>query len=145
MQVVLSVILSGQEKCSFSIPRDVTVVGRGRECDLRIPLSRISRKHCKLTKEGDSLLIEDLGSSNGTHVNGKPVKEAELSAGDRIGLGQATLLVRIDGKPAVSEVDDSSAAATAIAIEHVVAEPEAGDVDDLIDLGGGENSNKSGE
>ena len=54
MQAVLVMIRSDGERRSFSIARDMTVVGRREDCDLRIPLGEISRKHCRLVRDGDS-------------------------------------------------------------------------------------------
>src|SRR5450432_1499990 len=97
MQVVLVMIRNGGEKRSFSIVRDVTVVGRREDSDFRIPLGDISRKHCRLIKDGGALRIEDLGSSNGTNVNGVRIQEAELAAGDTVQIGPVTFIVQIDG------------------------------------------------
>ena len=52
------------------------VVGRSRECDLTVPVARISRQHARFILEGKQLLIEDLGSSNGTAVNGARINTA---------------------------------------------------------------------
>src|SRR5262245_14722719 len=61
MQVVLVMFRPEGDRRSFSITRDVTVIGRREDCDFRIPLGEISRKHCRLLKDGDSLRVEDLG------------------------------------------------------------------------------------
>jgi len=52
------------------------LIGRLEECDYIIydPLNRVSRKHALLIKEGNNLFIEDLGSSNGTFINGRRIK-----------------------------------------------------------------------
>src|ERR1700748_1666256 len=99
MQVVLVMFRSDGERRSFSVTRDVTVIGRREDCDLRIPLSEVSRKHCRLIKDGDSLRIEDLGSSNGTFCNGIRVQEQEVSPGDTIQVGPVIFCAQIDGLP----------------------------------------------
>ena len=71
MQVVLVMFRSDGGRKSFSVTRDVVVVGRREDCDLRIPLGEVSRKHCRFVKDGDALRVEDLGSSNGTFINGQ--------------------------------------------------------------------------
>ncbi len=81
MQVVLVMFRADGERRSFSIVRDMTVVGRREDCDLRIPLGEVSRKHCRLIRDGDAIRLEDLGSSNGTFHNGQRVREATLGAG----------------------------------------------------------------
>jgi pSer/pThr/pTyr-binding forkhead associated (FHA) protein len=104
MQVVLAMFRPDGERRSFSIVRDLTVVGRREDCDLRIPLGDVSRKHCRLIKDDDSLRVEDLGSSNGTYRNGQRVQEAVLAAGDRVKVGPVTFVVQIDGVPADEEM-----------------------------------------
>src|SRR5690349_17559411 len=104
MQVVLVMFKPDGERRSFSVARDVTVVGRREDCDLRIPLGDISRKHCRLIKDGNVLKLEDLGSSNGTYRNGERIQETELSPGDTIQLGPIAFVVQIEGVPAEDEM-----------------------------------------
>jgi pSer/pThr/pTyr-binding forkhead associated (FHA) protein len=104
MQVVLVMFRSGGEKRSFSITRDVTVVGRREDCDFRIPLGDISRKHCRLIRDGSSLRVEDLGSSNGTYCNGKRIHECEVQPGDTIQIGPVIFVAQIDGSPAEEDL-----------------------------------------
>jgi pSer/pThr/pTyr-binding forkhead associated (FHA) protein len=99
MQVVLVMFRADGERRSFSIVRDVTVIGRREDCDLRIPLGDVSRKHCRLIKEDDSIRVEDLGSSNGTFHNNLRVQEATLGPGDTVTIGPVTFMVQIDGIP----------------------------------------------
>lgn len=54
----------------WSLAKDVFVVGRGAACDLVVPARQVSRHHARVRREGTDYLIEDLGSKNGTHVNG---------------------------------------------------------------------------
>ena len=51
------------------------ILGRALDCDIAVPSPQVSRNHARLELEGGKLIIEDLGSSNGTVVNGKPVSE----------------------------------------------------------------------
>ena len=90
MQVVLVMFRADGERKSFSIVRDQTTIGRREDCDFRIPLGDISRKHCRLMRDDNGLKVEDLGSSNGTYVNGKRVIETSLEDGDELRIG-ATL------------------------------------------------------
>ncbi len=83
----------------FLLPSNITVIGRRRGCDLCIPLKLVSRRHCKLSKDGDTVKIRDLNSRNGTFLNGKRIKEADIKAGDYIGVGSLKFLLQIDGKP----------------------------------------------
>ena len=104
MQVVLVMFRGEGERRSFSLPRDVTVFGRREDCDLRIPLGEVSRKHCRLIADGEGLKIEDLGSSNGTFVNGQRVQESAVNPGDSIQIGPISFVVQIDGVPADEDI-----------------------------------------
>jgi pSer/pThr/pTyr-binding forkhead associated (FHA) protein len=95
---------SGGDKRSFSITRDVTVIGRREDCDFRIPLGDISRKHCRLIRDGSSLRVEDLGSSNGTYCNGKRIHECEVQPGDTLQIGPVIFVAQIDGAPAEEDL-----------------------------------------
>ncbi len=64
------------------------IVGSDEGCDVVVAQPRVSRRHCRLTESDDGYLLEDLGSSNGTYVNGDRIEApARVSAGDRITLG----------------------------------------------------------
>jgi pSer/pThr/pTyr-binding forkhead associated (FHA) protein len=138
MEVVLVMFRSNGSRRSFALRKDLTVVGRREDCDLRIPLGDISRKHCRLIKDGNELRIEDLGSSNGTFHNGARVQEATLSAGDSVQIGPVAFVVQVDGSPADDELqpvasteaepvaeapaDDSAAAAQVAGVADTSAE-----------------------
>lgn len=102
MQVALVMFAGNSERRSFSIAKDITVVGRREGCDLRVPSAEVSRKHCRLIKEADSIRVEDLGSSNGTYVNDERIQEMVLSHGDTLRVGPVTFVVQI-GEAAPSE------------------------------------------
>ena len=64
------------------------IIGSGGDCDIVVAQPRVSRRHCRFTELADGHLVEDLGSSNGTYVNGERIAEAtRVSAGDTITLG----------------------------------------------------------
>lgn len=81
---------------SFPLPGGVTVVGRQQECDLCIPLMVVSRKHCEINQDGGVLRVRDLGSRNGTLVNGKKIADAVLNPGDTLQIGPVSLAVQVD-------------------------------------------------
>jgi pSer/pThr/pTyr-binding forkhead associated (FHA) protein len=60
------------------------LIGRSRGCDLQIPHRDSSRRHAEIYQTGDGFILRDLGSTNGTYVNGRPVQEHRLEPGDRI-------------------------------------------------------------
>src|SRR5689334_5127369 len=113
MQVVLVMFRPDGQRRSFSVTREVTVIGRREDCDLRIPLGEVSRKHCRLVKDGDALRFEDLGSSNGTFHNGTRVREAELQPGDVLTVGPVSFTVQINGVPADDQLQPASSDAAA--------------------------------
>lgn len=114
MQVILVMFKGEGERRSFSVARDVTVVGRREDCDLRIPLGEVSRKHCRIIKDGQSLRIEDLGSSNGTFHNGQRVQEAVIQPGDTIRIGSVGFVVQIDGRPPEDQMTPPAASNAAV-------------------------------
>jgi two-component system, NtrC family, response regulator AtoC len=70
------------------------VIGRGEEASLCVEDGKISRRHTRLWRDGDKIYVEDLGSTNGTRVNGVTVQGAHrLGPGDEVGVGAATLVV----------------------------------------------------
>ena len=113
MQAVLVMFRNDGERRSFSISREMTVIGRRQDCDLMIPLGEISRKHCRIIRDDDTLRIEDLGSSNGTFHNGRRIQEAVLSAGDTIQVGPVAFVIQIDGVPDDDEIKPQLAATAA--------------------------------
>jgi len=89
---------NGSQK-DFPLPSDITVIGRHRGCDLCIPLMSVSRRHCRLNYNEGVLKIHDLGSRNGTVLNGKPTNEAVIKAGDSVKIGPLVFVFQIDEKP----------------------------------------------
>lgn len=85
----------------FPVVKPRIIVGRTNGCDLRIPLSSVSRQHCEFRLDGDQFTLRDLGSSNGTFRNNTRIaSETLLQPGDEIVIGPVVFTVVIDGKPA---------------------------------------------
>lgn len=97
---------SGEPK-TFELPSSVTVIGRRQDCDLCVPLMVISRRHCELNQDQDQLKLRDLGSRNGTFVNGRRVEETQLNPGDEIQIGPVKFGIQINGQPAELIASDS--------------------------------------
>ena len=72
-------------------------IGRGDQANLRLPDVGISRRHARLDYDGNQVVLTDLGSTNGTMVNGQRVSAVALNPGDMIQLGTTTLTFRVDG------------------------------------------------
>ncbi len=70
-----------------SVARGEYIIGRAPECDRVIDNFKVSRKHCKLYRDGNSWFIQDLGSSNGTFVNGRRVTREAVQPRDIITVG----------------------------------------------------------
>src|ERR1700674_5416123 len=68
----------------IDIGRDLTLVGRKEECDLRLDHKSVSKMHCVIVKTDGLLLLRDLGSTNGTRVNGQRVRRAALLPNDQL-------------------------------------------------------------
>jgi pSer/pThr/pTyr-binding forkhead associated (FHA) protein len=72
-------------------------IGRGQENDFTISHDSVSTLHCQIIVDGDTIKIEDLGSTNGTFINDQPTREARLLPGQRIRLGEIGLLLESEG------------------------------------------------
>jgi len=91
------------------------LIGRGPDCDLRLPVSAISRHHCIIRLTDSEATLIDLGSSNGTYLNGQRVRsQAVLHSGDDIAVGTCHFLVDLgDSEGAnVESLDANAGAAT---------------------------------
>jgi diguanylate cyclase (GGDEF)-like protein len=76
----------------YKIEGPETIIGRAMTVQIRLNDDGISRRHCRVLQIGGRVIIEDLGSANGTLVNGEMVQHHELSDGDKIRLGATTML-----------------------------------------------------
>ncbi len=79
----------------ISIDRALIVVGRDYQCDERLDSPYVSKRHCCLFRDGDGLVVRDLGSCNGTRINGRRVAEGRLLPGDELAI--ALSLFRLEG------------------------------------------------
>jgi pSer/pThr/pTyr-binding forkhead associated (FHA) protein len=108
MNISLVLLKKDGTKKVFPVRGKAVTLGRREDCDLCIPLKVVSRKHCQLSQELDSLKIRDLKSSNGTYVNGVKVEgEADAKAGDRVQIGPLIFTIQIDGQPDEISLDDT--------------------------------------
>ncbi|WP_091328471.1 FhaA domain-containing protein [Geodermatophilus ruber] len=73
------------------------IIGRGTDADIRLPDTGVSRKHVDVVLDGATAIAEDLGSTNGTLVNGRRITRQPLSDGDVIRIGHSVLVYRQDG------------------------------------------------
>jgi pSer/pThr/pTyr-binding forkhead associated (FHA) protein len=99
----LAVLTGAKAGSQYPLPTDRRIViGRSRECDLHLEDRDASRKHASLQPFGTEYYLMDMGSTNGTMVNDKPVDKRLLRHGDRITVGRQVLqfiTVDSDGNP----------------------------------------------
>ena len=76
----------------------MTLLGRGTDCDLRLVDPGVSRHHAELRVENDQVVLVDLSSTNGTFVNGQPIRRVALTDGTHVSLGRTTLIFQQDGQ-----------------------------------------------
>src|SRR5213080_1776301 len=86
----------------LAIIKDMTLVGRKESCDLRIDHKSVSKMHCVLVKTDGLLLVRDLGSTNGTRVNGVRVRRAALLPNDQLSVANHKFLVHLGPDPGPS-------------------------------------------
>jgi hypothetical protein len=82
---------------TFPLTSPLTILGRGTDCDLRLVDQGVSRHHAEIRVEDDEVVLVDLGSTNGTFVNGQPIRRVSLTDGTHVTLGRTTLVFRRDG------------------------------------------------
>jgi hypothetical protein len=85
-RVALRGILPGDALCEF-VPPSGLVLGRDAQCDVRLDYPRVSRRHAEVRAQGPLLVLQDLGSTNGTYVDGARVSRSVLEPGMLVRLG----------------------------------------------------------
>jgi pSer/pThr/pTyr-binding forkhead associated (FHA) protein len=76
---------------TFLLDGDVTAVGRNPASAVFLDDITVSRSHAQITRRAGSFFVKDLGSLNGTYVNGEPVEETKLARGDEVQIGKFKL------------------------------------------------------
>lgn len=113
------------------------VVGRQRECQVRIPSADVSRRHCVLTFEDGYLYVEDLGSTNGTFVNGERVVGKEVvQPDDMLEIGPATFTVKYDAPEGVAEALGAIPILDALEVVETPASEQTAQIDKRPHKGG---------
>ncbi|MEQ9095388.1 MAG: FHA domain-containing protein [Phycisphaerales bacterium] len=125
MSIELVLVTSDGEQRPFAVSR-ARIIGREEDCDLRIPVAEVSREHCRVEPNSNGgLSVEDLGSSNGTFINGLQVEEAEMVPGDVMKIGPAFMVLRVDGNPASIDNDAAIEQGTPSELEQPRSQPQA--------------------
>jgi pSer/pThr/pTyr-binding forkhead associated (FHA) protein len=103
---------------SFEIVKDMTLIGRDEECDIRLDHKSVSKLQCVVVKTDGLLLIRDLGSTNGTRVNGQRVRRAALLPGDNLSVANLKYVVKfgaaLDAEPPPEPHDAAKPSAAAV-------------------------------
>ena len=88
----------------FPLVEGTTTIGRKTDCNIRIPLIEVSRRHAEISIDEDGAVLKDLGTANGTYLNNRRIAEEDLEPGDQILIGPVVFTVQIDGEPADDEL-----------------------------------------
>ena len=121
--IVLNELLRGQ---MFELTQDEITIGRSDDRTICLKDPTVSTLHCKLTRNGETFIIADAGSTNGTKVNGNPLtEEYELKSGDTVRIGAFELLYDTEDKTMTMSIQktqtgiDINAASTTQTIKAV--------------------------
>src|SRR4051794_894674 len=87
----------------IDLAKDLTLVGRDEDCDVRLEHKSVSKLHCVIVKTDGLLLLRDLGSTNGTRVNGQRVRRAALLPNDTLAVANVKYVVKVGAEPAAAE------------------------------------------
>lgn len=141
MNYTLHVLKGRSQVGAIRLIDGVNSIGRHDDCVIRIRSSQVSRRHCELFEADGSLIVRDLGSSNGTFVNGDRIEAPRvLHPGDALTVGGVTLRVDAAGVPAGAEKERDTAELEIVpdAAEAEVVEADDFDLDFETDAGSAE-------
>ncbi len=147
MEVILIRVTKNGSTTPVPLRQARTLVGRLDDCQIRVPAAGISRKHCEFVVDESSIVIKDLGSSNGTYVNQERITSQPLCAGDLVSFGGLVFLVSVNGEP--SDIDaqamyedglpeepavSASAPAVSVPVEKMVTASDINDDSSMMDF-----------
>ena len=96
-QLTAALSLDDGSNRSYQLTLGSNVVGRGQDAQFRLPDTGVSRRHLEITWDGQVAMLADLGSTNGTTVNGSPVQTWQLADGDVLRIGHSSLVFHVQG------------------------------------------------
>src|SRR4051812_40262824 len=88
----LFVIHGRDQGTRYWLDGTTVTLGRGTTNAVQLHDTEVSREHAEISRRGAAHFIRDLGSSNGTFINGEPIKEHELKSGEQVQLGRTVLM-----------------------------------------------------
>jgi pSer/pThr/pTyr-binding forkhead associated (FHA) protein len=115
-------------------PNREIIIGRSSDLDMVLVEDMVSRKHAKITTDDNVVTIQDLGSTNGTFVNGEKVRKADLKDGDRILIGTSIIkIVYVDGENTSHLTENEARNKMAVAANRRAAAPKsmAGSIEEI--------------
>jgi len=125
MDVILKVLEGAKVGAKIAVKKEKFLIGRSSKCHLCAGSTAVSRKHCAISRDGTKVLIKDMGSRNGTLVNGEKIPgQVELSSGDEITVGPLRFLLTIT--PGINNEKRPQVKSVADAVERTT---ESGDSD----------------
>ena len=104
-------LVSPDGRASIAIDRLLILVGRDPRCDAWLDSLRLSARHCCLVRDGDGLVVRDLGSTNGTRINDRQVEHGRLRPGDSLAI--ANIRFRLENDRADERPNRASQMSTA--------------------------------
>ncbi len=127
------VVTEGPERGRvYSLSEQELTIGRDAACKVRLTDMKVSRQHSRLCLRDDDCFLADLGSSNGTWVNGQQIKEQRLGDGDLIGIGNTRLHFRVPQKSVTGPIlSPSETQRITLTSDGVLQWQDASDVDSL--------------
>jgi pSer/pThr/pTyr-binding forkhead associated (FHA) protein len=131
MDVILKVIEGAKAGSKVAVKKERFLIGRSPKCHLAAGSSAISRQHCAIMRSDSKVSVEDLGSRNGTLVNGKKISGVvELSSGDELTVGPLKFMVTISH--GINNRKRAQVKTVADAVERTVEKGESDIQDDDI-------------
>ena len=120
MDVILKVLKGAKQGTKVAIKKETFLIGRSQKCNLCVASSSVSRRHCKFSRQESKVLLRDLGSRNGTYVNGEKItEEIELSTGDEISVGSLSFMITLT--PGIANEKRSKVRTVADAVERAAS------------------------
>lgn len=107
-------LLSADNSPPIELTKDLTLLGRDDICDVRLEHKSVSKLHCVIVKTDGVLLLRDLGSTNGTRVNGQRVRRAALLPNDVLAIASLKYIVQFGAELEKAEANPVAEVATPI-------------------------------
>lgn len=105
------------------VAKEMTLVGRQEDCDLRLDHKSVSKMHCVLVKTDGLLLLRDLGSTNGTRVNGTRVRRAALLPNDKLSVANFHYRVLFGAALEAAQQDEHTQRIEASELPNIIGKP----------------------